>query len=97
MKWILRSLETAYGKWAWKFEECMQAWEQSAENVISTESNENVAQRVEEKLINLREYAHNELYYPLKAEMEEYFNGKQREILVQWKGTFERKLENLSA
>ncbi len=29
--------------------------------------------------------------------MEEYFNGKQSEILVQWKGTFERKLENLSA
>ncbi len=91
-----RSLETAYGKWAWKFEECMQAWEQSAENVISTESDGTVTERVEEKLVNLREYAQNELYIPLKAEMEEHFNGKQSEIVVKWKATFELKLENLS-
>ncbi len=91
-----RSLETAYGKWAWKFEGSMQAWEQSAKSVISTESNETVAKRVEEKLVDLREYAQKELYHPLNAEMEQFFNGKQSEILVQWKATFERKLKNLS-
>ncbi len=92
-----RSLETAYSKWAWRFEESMQVWEQGTENVISTESNETVAKRVEEKLLLLQEYAQNGLYIPLKAEMEEYFNGKQSEILVQWKATFEHKLEDISA
>ncbi len=51
---------------------------------------------MEQKLRELREYVSTTQYEPLRKEMEEFFNGKQSEILIQWKAKFEIRLESLS-
>ena len=90
------SLEVAYSTWSWKFKSKMLEWEQKAENVIITESQDTLIQKVEEKLSELRSYVSIELYEPVREEMKVFFNGKQSEILIQWKAHFEIRLETLS-
>ena len=90
------SLEVAYSTWSWKFKSKMLEWEQKAENVIITESQDTLIQKVEEKLSELRSYVSIELYEPVREEMKGFFNGKQSEILIQWKANFEIRLETLS-
>ena len=90
------SLEVAYSSWSWTFKSNMLEWEQKTENVIITESYDTLTKKVEAKLSELREYVCIELYDPLRKEMEHFFNGKQSEILIQWKANFEIRLETLS-
>ena len=72
-------------------------WEQKAENEISTEPLASIANKVLQKLEELQVYVSQNLYPPLKLEMETFFNGKQSEILVQWKKRFEIRLETLAS
>ena len=90
------SLEAAFSRWSWIFKSNMHEWEQKTENVISTESYDTLTQKVEAKLSELRKYVSIELYEPLQKDMEAFFNGKQSEILIQWKANFEIRLETLS-
>ena len=90
------SLETAYSSWDWRFQSAMLEWEQKAENEISTEPLETLNEKVEQKLKELTIYVTKSLYEPVKEEMEFFFNGKQSEILIQWKAKFEIRLEMLS-
>ena len=90
------SLETAYSMWDWTFTEAMLKWEQKAENAISAAPLEKVPALVKFKCKRLKAYISEEMS-PLKSQMEIFFNGKQSEILVQWKAKFERRLENLSS
>ena len=89
------SLEAAYFSWRWKFTSSMLEWEQRTENVIITESYDTLTNKIKEMLSKLREYV-SELYQLLREEMEVFFNGKQSEILIQWKANFEIRLETLS-
>ena len=89
------SLETAYSKWAWEFTEAMLRWEQNAENAISSAPLEEVSALVKEKCVELHSYVLKKIE-PLKLKMKEHFNGKQSEILVQWKAKFEKRLEHHS-
>ena len=89
------SLETAYSMWEWKFTEAMLNWEQKAENAISAATLDKVPALVTYKCRRLGAYV-SEQIEPLKSQMQEFFNGKQSEILVQWKAKFERRLENHS-
>ena len=91
------SLETEYGKWEWAFHEGMLEWEQKAENEISAAKSEAVPELVKQKCEDLEVHVHEELYSPLKSKMNEFFEGRQAEILVQWKEKFERRLINLSS
>ena len=90
------SLETAYSSWDWRFQSAMLEWEQKAENEISTEPLETLSVKVEQKLKELTIYVTKSLYEPVKKEMELFFDGKQSEILIQWKAKFEIRLEMLS-
>ena len=90
------SLETAYGKWDWQLQSAMLKWEQEAENEIRTEPLETVGALVEQKCKKLRYFVMSTLYQPLQVEMEEFFNGKRSEILIQWKKRFEIRLETLA-
>ena len=90
------SLETAYSSWDWRFQSAMLEWEQKAENEINTEPLETLTEKVEQKLKELTIYVTKSLYEPVKKEMELFFNGKQSEILIQWKTKFEIRLELLS-
>ena len=89
------SLETAYSMWDWTFTEAMLKWEQKAENAISAATLDTVPALVQYKCRRLGAYV-SEQVEPLKSQMEIFFNGKQSEILVQWKEKFERRLEDLS-
>jgi len=89
------SLESAYGKWDWQLQSAMLKWEHEAENEIRTEPLGSVNALVEEKCRKLRNFVMSKLYQPLQVEMEEFFNGNQSEILVQWKKRFEIRLETL--
>ena len=89
------SLETAYSMWDWTFTEAMLKWEQQAENAISAATLDKVPALVQYKCRKLEVYV-SEQVKPLKSQMEIFFNGKQSEILVQWKAKFERRLEDLS-
>ena len=88
------SLETAYSMWDWTFTEAMLKWEQKAENAIRTAPLKDVPALVKDKCKKLEDYVSDQIK-PLKLQMKEFFNGKQSEILVQWKAKFERRLENL--
>ena len=90
------SLETQYSKWDWKFRSAMLDWEQKAENEISTEPLESVPNKVQLKLRELQIFVLKNLYDPVKSEMEFFFNGKQMETLLQWKGRFEQRLFQLA-
>ncbi len=90
------ALEFAYYTWGWRFKSAMLVWEQKAENEILTEPYESLTTKVEQTLRELREYVSSTQYEPLREEMEEFFNGKQSEILIQWKAKFEIRLESLS-
>ena len=90
------SLETQYSKWDWKFRSAMLDWEQKAENEINTEPLESVQKKVQLKLRELQIFVSENLYDPVKSEMDVFFNGKQMETLVQWKGRFERRLSQLA-
>ena len=92
---VYNSLETAYDKWDWTFTEAMLKWEQQAENAISAATLDKVPALVKFKCRRLKAYV-SEQIEPLKSQMEEFFNGKQSEILVQWKAKFEKRLENHS-
>ena len=90
------SLETQYSKWDWKFRSAMLDWEQKAENEINTEPLKSVQNKVQLKRKELQLFVSKNLYDPVKSEMEVFFNGKQMETLVQWKGRFEQRLFQLS-
>ena len=83
------SLERAYTKWEWTIQSSMLEWEQKAENEISTEPLQSVSRLVQEKHRELIQYVDHNLYKPLKKDMETFFEGKQCEILAQWKSRFE--------
>ena len=89
------SLETAYSMWDWRFQEAMLKWEQKAENAICAAPLKDVPALVKDKCKKLEVYVSDQIK-PLKSQMEEFFNGKQGEILVQWKAKFETRLEDLS-
>ncbi len=89
------SLETAYNKWEWTIQSAMLQWERKAENEISTESSESLSEKVQLKLKELNTYVDRTLYDPIKEEMEQFFKGKQCEILIQWKSKFEIRLNYL--
>ena len=90
------SLETQYSKWDWKFRSAMLDWEQKAENEIITEPLKSVQNELQLKLKELQMFVSNNLYDPVKSEMGVFFNGKQMETLVQWKGRFEQRLSQLA-
>ena len=90
------SLETAYSMWDWTFTEAMLKWEQKAENAISAASPEKVPALVRGKHKELHFYVLEQIK-PLKSKMKQFFNGKQSDILVQWKAKFEQRLVNLSS
>ena len=89
------ALETAYSKWQWDFCEALSDWEQKEENVIETESAETLSSLEELQTKCLKVYV-TKRHDSLKEEMDEFFNGKQSEILIQWKGEFEIRLNNLA-
>ena len=90
------SLESEYSKWDWRFHEKVLEWELRVENQISTANLDKVPAIVKQKCQELPKFISEELYKPLKAEMEEFFKAsRQSEILAQWKAKFETKLENL--
>ncbi len=89
-------IETAYDTWSFTFKSAMLEWEQKAKNEIFAEQYESLTTKIEQKLRELREYVSNTQYEPLREEMEEYFNGRQSEILIQWKVPFEIRLESLA-
>ena len=90
------SLETQYSKWDWKFRSAMLDWEQKAENEITTEPLKSVQNELQLKLKELQMFVSKNLYDPVKSEMDVFFNGKQMETLVQWKGRFEQQLSQLA-
>ncbi len=90
------SLETRYTQWDWEFREEMLKWEQQAENLITTANPNTVSQLVQDVTIKT-EILVSELLKKLQFEMRSFFKeDKQSEILVQWKGRFETKLNSLS-
>ena len=69
-------------------------WEQKTENANTTEFAENVSKLVNKKLADLEVFSAKE-FKSLKGEIDEFFNGKQSEILIQWKPEFEIRLNDL--
>ena len=90
-----RSLEIEYGKWDWDFQVAMLDWKKKADNEINSAPLAKVYEIVEKK-VNELQINVLEKYNALQSEMEAFFNGKQSEILVQWKKNFEIRLKNLS-
>ena len=88
------SLETEYSKWDWEIREAMLKWEQEAENEISAVEVKFAHDLAERKCKELFDHM-SSLHNPIKEKMKLFFEGKQSEILVQWKTKFEKRLENL--
>ena len=91
------SLEAAYSLWDWTFQEGMLSWEHKAENIITTAPINEVAELVEKKKVELVTYALKEYYEPLKLQIENFFKGKQSEILAQWKMKFQTRFDHLAS
>ena len=92
------SLEDEYSKWDRKFHEDMRKWEQRAEDDISEANEQTLTELMEEKRAELKKFVSEKLYNPLKSEMDNFFKScKNREIMVQWKARFERRLSFLSS
>lgn len=90
------SLETAFSKWNWSFQQGMLEWEEKAENEITAAAADVIPQLVKQKCKSLRQYVLKELHQPLKSKMEAFFSGKQSETLAQWKAKFERRLDEVA-
>ncbi len=87
------SLEVAYNKWEWSFNEDMIKWESKTENELSTELLDDISEKTKLKLQHLHNYI-SEQYDSIKAEMNNYFE-QHGDRVIQWKSKFERKLDNL--
>ena len=88
------SLETEYSKWDWELREAMLKWQQEAENEINAVEVKFAHALAERKCKELFDHM-SSLHNPIKEKMKLFFEGKQSEILVQWKAKFEKRLENL--
>lgn len=91
------SLETQYGLLESEFRGKMRQWRDGVKNLIETaKTSESVAALVDEKCSELHRFV-NEQHEDLKKKMKAFFDtSKQRELLIQWKASFENKLERLS-
>ena len=95
------SLEAEYSKWEWSFQEKMLEWERKAANEINAaaaadeEDTSKVSSLVQQKCMELLKHVSEESQ-KLEEVMNDYFNGKQSEILAQWKGKFQARLRNLA-
>ena len=86
-------LEKCYHQWEWEFQEAVINWRRTAENQIDTaDSTDDIQQKLNDELSMMIE----EHYEDLKKKMDEHFNGKQKDLLAQWKASFEKKLLQLS-
>ena len=93
------SLEAAYSKWKWTFQDIMTEWEHKAENEILPKPPPpigEVSELVTQKLEDLEDLI-PKLRDSRKIEMNEFFSGKHSEILVQWREKFEISLGILSS
>ena len=85
------SLENEYSKWDWEFRAGMLEWELKADNEIRATKPDAVPDLMKQMDHELNKYI-SELYKPLKSKMDEFFEGKQAEIMGQWRERFDIKL-----
>ncbi len=87
------SLEVAYNRWEWSFNEDVIKWESKTENEISTELLDDISEKTKLKLQDLQIYVCQK-YDSIKTEMDNYFE-QHGDRVIQWKSKFQRKLDNL--
>ena len=90
------SLECEYSKWSWELHKGMLEWELATDNEIRATEPDDILNLLKQKEEDLDEYLGENLYPSLKAQMKNFFEGKQAEILVQWSERFDIKLLKLS-
>lgn len=71
-------------------------WERKAENAIRTANTKNLSTVVEERKSDLQIFINN-LHEQLQSKMDEFFEGKHAEILIQWEKKFKIRLDGLSS
>ena len=86
-------LETEYSNWDWELRESMLEWELEVENEISTTKPKAASELVREKCKELEDHI-SCLHKKVSSKMDKFFiNSKQKEILIQWKASFERRVK----
>ncbi len=90
-----KKMEEVYSEWQWKFTKTLSEWEHKAKNLINSEPETtvpNLKARLKKELQELIEEKHSRY----KETMEQHFRGKDSDILKDWKGYFEKKLQMLA-
>ncbi len=90
-----KSLEEVYGDWQWSFRKIVVEWEHKAVNRIENEP-EATTSELEEKLKKQLQDLIQLKHTHFQETMEQYFRGKDADILKDWKGSFENKLKTLA-
>ena len=80
-------LETEYSKWDWELRVAMLRWEQEAENEINATEVESASRLAEQKCKELLEHI-SSLSKPIDEQIEIFFSGKYKEIVIKWKEQF---------
>ncbi|XP_027140838.1 interferon-induced very large GTPase 1-like [Larimichthys crocea] len=83
---VYRKLEIQYGNWTWTLRSNML----TIENQLHTEIENGKLDMVELSYLNDKM---SKTYEEIKKDMTAYFDGRDKEMLVQWKGRFENKIK----
>ncbi len=90
-----KKMEEVYGDCHWSFRQSLLEWEHKAVNRIKSEPEATMSElkeKLKKELQDLIQLKHSHF----QKTMEQYFRGKDADILKDWKGSFENKLEMLS-
>lgn len=88
---VYSELEKKFSEWSWKLRKHAMDKENELHNQIGSNKREDV-----NKNNLIAEF--DQVYKPLKGEVEAYFKGdKNPEILIQWRGNIDNRLENLKS
>ena len=94
---VYTELDAKYTQWSWKLQRTMLDWEQENETVIKNTAFEKLHDLENQRIANAKSLL-AKVHQSLKGDMEKFFQESiHSEILAQWQGRTERRLDDLHA